>query len=375
MAGVVRPVREQPWTFGIALYREGGEQISQSRVTPDWEPATEWLRLTALRRAVGQENVFTLGSEFEPVWDQVLGAPYVEGFRGTLLAPGPHDDVSHVFPLTYLTEEADRVSRQLVEAGELTEGDSFTYRGLAFHGAGVPVGGGAVSGAEAGREAVGANPVGVPTTRRFTSKALAPGVPVREGTLTARTAGAEVVGTADPLDIPVLIPDAVFAQAAERATDAGARETGGVLIGHLRQDLEEPEAFVEVTAQVPALGAEADSSRLSFTPAVWSAVQAAIDLRRRDEIMVGWWHSHPVHEWCKDCTPDRQRECPLRGDFLSAHDRLLHQTVFPRAYSTALVLNELGDAGRTFSLFGSHHGRLEPRGYHRLTEDQETGSS
>ncbi len=351
------------WTYALALFDEDDAQIHQATVSVDWERATEWLRLQALRQGLGQCDVFELECRYEPIWNPNIGAPFVDGFRGELTAGPEAHRVEHVFPLRYVAGLADELSRELVRTGKLEDGALFTYRGLAFAPNATPS-----TGVErdqgAGQRATDDRSLG--GERLFSTSPLAPAVPIRAGTFAPRLLQAEVVGAVDPIDVPVLIPAKVLDEAAERAAEAGECETGGILIGHLRQDVSAPEAFVEITAQVPAIGAEADSNRLSFTPEVWSAVRAAIELRGRGELMLAWWHSHPVHAWCKDCSPEKRADCPLRGDFLSSHDRLLHRTVFPRAYSTALVVNELGDGARTFSLFGSRDGRLEPRGYYRI---------
>ena len=83
--------------------------------------------------------------------------------------------------------------------------------------------------------------------------------------------------------------------------------------------------------------------------------------------MVGWWHSHPVLEWCKDCAPEKRAQCALAQGFLSEDDRLLHRTVFPRAYSVALVVNDL-ESGPTFSLFGWSRGLIAAREFPSRTE-------
>jgi hypothetical protein len=54
----------------------------------------------------------------------------------------------------------------------------------------------------------------------------------------------------------------------------------------------------------------------------------------------------------------------MSGDFFSAHDHALHRTVFPSAYSIALVANDVATGDVTFSAFGWRDGLLEPRGFH-----------
>jgi hypothetical protein len=96
-------------------------------------------------------------------------------------------------------------------------------------------------------------------------------------------------------------------------------------------------------------------------------VQAALELRTLGESMLGWWHSHPVREWCKNCPEEKRKQCSLARGFLSEDDRLLHRTVFPRAYSLALLVNDI-DGGPTFSLFGWSGGAIEARDFHRIAE-------
>jgi hypothetical protein len=153
--------------------------------------------------------------------------------------------------------------------------------------------------------------------------------------------------------------------------------------------------FVEITAQIPAVGADATETRLRFTGESWTAIAAALRERtssRRaaagdsggplarpgrpgrslagaghsgplEEQMLGWWHSHPVREWCKACPDDRQRQCSVRKGFFSEHDRALHRAVFSTAWHAGLLVNDTLD-GPTFTLFGWRRGELVPRGFH-----------
>ena len=107
---------------------------------------------------------------------------------------------------------------------------------------------------------------------------------------------------------------AVLDEARELTLSVTGKETGGVLIGQLHRDPGLGVLFAEVTAQIPARHVEANATKLSFTAATWTEVQAALDLRTRGESMLGWWHSHPVREWCKDCPEEKRRQCSLGGE-------------------------------------------------------------
>ena len=60
---------------------------------------------------------------------------------------------------------------------------------------------------------------------------------------------------------------------------------------------------------------------------------------------------------------ERRRECSLQQIFLSQDDVLLHRTIFPKAYSIALLANH-ADAGLGFGLFGWRGGIVQNRGFH-----------
>ena len=124
--------------------------------------------------------------------------------------------------------------------------------------------------------------------------------------------------------------------------------------------------FVEVTAQIAAKHTVADESKVTFTSETWTDVRQAIALRRSNEIALGSWHSHPARFWCSKCPEERQRACALGAGFMSADDRALHRTIFPRAFSVALVVtNAL--AGLHTTAFGWRLGAIEPRGFFLVT--------
>ena len=166
----------------------------------------------------------------------------------------------------------------------------------------------------------------------------------------------------------MFLPREVLEQTAALTAEHPGRETGGILIGCLRRDAAAARLYLEITAQIPARHTEATSAKLTFTPATWTDVQSALTLRNRDEAMLGWWHSHPVREWCKDCAPEKQAQCVLARGFLSEDDRRLHRTVFPRAYSVALVVNDL-ESGPTWSLFGWSRGVIASRDFITVAEE------
>jgi hypothetical protein len=346
----------QKYRYAIELYIGDGTCLGQSAVTVDWEPAIEHVWLGGLRRGQLQLSDGTDASVIQPVWHREAGRPYVEGFRVTILSEGA-DGVSGDFSTGYFKRAAAAAKAKLVEEGRVHEQDAVRYLALAFYNEAH-----ALKRAQAG------------PAPHFKASEVPPDITLVESRLS------DFVGVEASLrepgqqrepgdDIPIVVPRRVLREARELAARAGDNETGGILIGHLRRDSSIPEVFVEVTAQVPAAHAPAQSNRLTFTPETWTAAQAAIDLRHSDETFVGWWHLHRLEAICRDCPPEKRTACPLAHGFLSADDRLLHRAVFAKAYSCALLLTDVGDGSDvTYSAFGWRHGRIERRAFHVLED-------
>lgn len=334
------------WRFAVHLLREDDSPIRQVPVEMDWDPLQECLRFTALRQGLPPAIALALDCEIEPIWDRKRGEPFLEGVRAR--TDHGRGELSLDVRTEWFHTAAKTAAAELAKDGALQGGDQFRYLPMAFGQSGA---------------------LAIAGTRRFKTRAAAPSLDVALGSLAALAARAGPPSGAHEEssdDIPVFIPAAVFDEARALTRAEESRETGGLFIGHLRRDHEGAGLFLEVTAQLPARHVEANRARLTFTSETWTEFRSALELRRRGEIMAGWWHSHPVREWCKSCPEDRQRHCALRGDFLSEDDRLLHRTVFPRAYSVALVVNDVSYEAPTFSMFGWCRGTIQLRGYYLL---------
>jgi proteasome lid subunit RPN8/RPN11 len=329
--------------YAVQVVREDGTEVRQVPIQVDWEPAREFVRLQALARGQSVESAFLLECAFHPVWHPERGQPFVGGVEIIAAAPAIQATVS----VDYFADAARAVAKRLVSEAILRKGDLVRCFPVAF-----------------------ADPAADPPMPRR-SRPIPPRIPLREGALAELAARDALCGTSDA-ELPVFVPRLVLDQATEQTEREPGRETGGILIGNLCRDRETAGLFLEVTAQIPARHTEATSASLTFTPETWTDVQAALTLRGQEEIMLGWWHSHPVREWCRECPPEKRADCTLARGFLSEDDRLLHRTVFPRAYSVALVVNDL-ESGPTFSLFGWSRGLIAHREFPARAEVEHAG--
>ena len=278
----------------------------------------------------------------EPLWNEHSGPPKVRGFRA--MAPG--SDVSMEFPLTYFSPCAERVACERVRRGELETGDLYEYSVLAEPRRTEPA----------------------PRRRAITIETTSPALSITPAALQPLMNRSLLMGSDHARDVPAFIHWNVLEECSLLTRRAGAMETGGVLMGRIHRDDAGGDLFLDVTAQVPA-AAEGELTRLSFTADTWNQMQCEINRRCTTEIWLGWWHSHSFTkaqrpEISSLSTPRRERS--IATAFLSEEDLLLQRTVFPRAYSLALLVTDSPMSGMSWSVFGWRRGAIKPRGFHLL---------
>lgn len=347
-----------PYQFTLDLQSEDGRSLERAVVTPDWNPALAWVHFEGIRAGILPAVTRTGPGAVEPLWDDRHGEPLVAAFRVTVGSPGGRS-CSRDIPRTYLRGLAHDLSAGLIARGVLQAGDVFRWVVSA-----VPV---------ADAPAATAPPVD-----GFGIEEIEQVLPIDAtslGRLAARATPAGVASEPPGTLAPVFIPQSVLDETTALARDAGDLETGGVLVGALHRDADTagPDAtlFIEVTAQVPARHTRSASTSLTFTSDTWAAVHAAIALRRRGEIMLGWWHYHPDFCRLRNCPLERRRECTGASPFFSAEDVHLHATCFPAGHQIALLVSDSAAAGGlSSSLFGWSEGAVQPRAFHVVRSER-----
>ncbi len=347
------PAVADAYRFVIDYVKTSGERLGPVAVEPDFQAAKEWAAFTAMRRGALPPVMSVAEGTVLPVWSEELGAPYCRGFR--VEAPGNEGDevVSCEFPRSYFRVLAERGATEWVEKGELEVNEEYVYQVCAYPTSAEP--------APKDAQRNDADAAG-----EFGVEAVPEPLPLESSQLASFRETSNALGDLEASDVPVFIPQTVVDEASALAAEAGKQETGGVLVGKLHCDGSEPEIFVEISAQIPARYAEATGTRFSFTPETWAAADAAIALRGRDELILGWWHSHP--RFCNTvCPEERQRACLFAHPFFSSEDLHLHRVCFPQAYQIALLISDLPGAGTTPALFGWRAGMVSARGYCALS--------
>ena len=134
-------------------------------------------------------------------------------------------------------------------------------------------------------------------------------------------------------------------------------EVGGVLVGQWCTDEETGEEFVIVKHALPARHTRHGSVYLTFTQDSLVDLHDQIEKRFEDEIIVGWYHTHP-----------------RMGIFLSHYDTWLHNNFFPEPWQVALVVEPYSSLGGFF--IRQPDGNLDPHRYFGFYEtDGANGSS
>jgi hypothetical protein len=339
---------ESRYQYALELLKEDGTPLGRITAEVDWAPAMEWVHLRGIRQGI-LPAVMPAGSALvEPIWSDKLGEPYLAGFRCTVRGDKNGKSSSGTIPLSYVQELARRASTHFVESGRLKPGEYFRYLVQAFPGKAEPA----------------SAPAGA---ARFSVEEITQPLPLCE--TPHRDLFREAVAMAPPNehDMPVFIPRQVLEEISSLTRQAGPTETGGVLIGRLHRDTDTPEIALEITAQITARHTRRALTKLTFTADTWAAVDAAIALRKGHELYCGWWHCHNyLQETCKDCEKRKRGACAASANFMSKEDCALHRTVFPRAFSVALVMSDGPCAGLSWELFGWRYGLVAPRGLHVL---------
>jgi hypothetical protein len=330
------------WSFSLALYRESGVPIGRLPIEVDWEPARQWARHVALceGRAIRERS----DEEVRPIWRRDAG-PMLRGFQMSIDTDGNPGGITCDFPSAYFSGAAHALSVPLVEAGHLEEGERFGYVVLAYPS----------QPADAPPHAAG-----------FAVEDVTPAPALFEASLEGLLRRSAAIGQSVAGEVPAFAPAGMLDEIAALTRRASPLETGGALVGHLHRDPGACVVFARIAAQVPARHTQASAVRLAFTSDTWHDLRQTLHTRGKGEVMLGWWHSHPVHEWCRqDHCPEADHDrCAVAVDLFSEHDRAVHRTVFPGAHSIAVVASHVSAADVRFSVYGWSLGMLVPRGLH-----------
>lgn len=315
--------------------------IAEVRLDVDWIPALRWAEFERYQKGV-VVNACPAPPMIEPVWEPESTPPFI---TGAMIHHGEERVEGSSFPLSYFSAAISEASSQLITSGKLFVGQEFAYQIYAL--ADKQPRGSVDSGVDI--VAVDEPPSTEPADLASLLAWVETGIDIDSG---EDSSGLQTVTDA----MPVFVSRSVLDEARALGQAACDVETGGILVGKLLRD-SNGTLFSRVTAQIPAEHTRATRESLRFTPATWVSVDAAIRLRARDEIPLGWWHSHPF--FCHQCPQASRAVCPLSVPMFSAADRALHREIFQKPWSMGLLLSFLGQEQPSYDIFAWVHGQIE----------------
>ncbi len=102
-------------------------------------------------------------------------------------------------------------------------------------------------------------------------------------------------------------------------------ECGGVLLGKVFKT-ETNKLFIEIDNFIIAKNTKSSLSRLTFTHDTWNGINNELEVYHKDEIILGWFHSHPGH-----------------GVFLSGYDIFIQENFFNEEFMIAYVYDPVNN--------------------------------
>jgi len=249
-----------------------------------------------------------------------------------------------------MTADARRLSAVFVKAGQLQSGETFLFKVFAFPAAKKPQPSGRI---------------------KIKSLAAADLTIKTDRCLADYVTHAEAYENAADQEYPVVVRRETLERIAGEVRGAGSLETGGSLIMEMRRCPETQCVFGVVTAHLPSQ-VQGELTRLSYTADTWDVARRAIALRGAEERLAGWYHSHNyLMEACKTCEKRNEGTCNASADFMSDQDLFLQRTIFPQAFTVALVASHSPCSGLKWALFGWKQGTVARRGFHVVGPRQE----
>jgi proteasome lid subunit RPN8/RPN11 len=150
----------------------------------------------------------------------------------------------------------------------------------------------------------------------------------------------EIVGYPDTQAAPIIL---VSRQALEEMQEIARAdiqvEQGGTLIGNIYERGDGPGYLIEITNHIYAKDAQGTHTQLRYTVESWLQRKALMVEQFADKRIVGWYHTHPLHQLSAYKEEPYYHHDAL---FFSQDDIFIHSQFFQESWYVALVLNTLG---------------------------------
>ncbi|MBN2329698.1 MAG: hypothetical protein JXR73_21330 [Candidatus Omnitrophica bacterium] len=331
---------ENHYDYCVEIHSKEDGLIAKCRMNIDWAPAVE----DALWRGIclGVLDAFHPDGDIaiEPSFDPELQAPYIAGF--SIRLPIANHPFSVEFNSQYFWMQLYPLTSLLHQQNQSGDKNAYYYQFFAMKKSSF---------------------VETETKSSIKIKALEPAFSMISIDLQSYREKSESVDNPQK-EFPVFIRRTVLDECIEQSKEAGSLEIGGVLLGSVGKDKDE--TFLEITHQIP-VQSPGTLNKLEFKPETWEYMRWKVQQRGVQGDWIGWWHTHSyLKDVCHKCEKYKTNSCHAGSLFFSTDDYAVQRTVFPRAYSVALVIGESPCAGLQYGLWGWRKGLMERRGFYVL---------
>lgn len=333
--------------FADVRRANGGGSLGRYLLNLDLDPVIEWGRFIGLRRWLDPTLAAEASIRVHPHWEAQAGEHRVKALRVTARADRVAP-VSADIPIGYFQRSVRRLAASLVSQGRLAARELFDCSILAFP----------TSGAAA-----------VAPSDQFAIEVVPTPMTLTPGSLSEEREKSVPFGSVDCDLIPVFVPQEILQELLRMTEEANTLETGALLLGRTYLDSRQKELFVKITAQIPAHHVLSESTRITLTAETWAAAAAALELRRSDERLISWFHSHPARYWChRECSPEARQRCPLGEPFFSIMDCDVHRVGFLDPTCVALLATNTF-SGIKLTMYGWDQAMICQRGFYIIKSD------
>jgi proteasome lid subunit RPN8/RPN11 len=338
--------------LALEIYNQEGKTLNESKIE-NLSNCYQDFKFSAFQQGVIKDYALDPEIIFEPIWIKEGKSPYCRGFR--LNMKNKRLRYKKSYTKNVFRYDAYRIMGAMVQNQKFEAGTELFYRLTAF-----PNNKDSSETIESGKD--------------FEVTTINNSIPIKIlglGQL-KESASVHITKEDDTEDFPVWIAEHVVEEMVEYVLQNKEKERAGFLIGHICRDPITQQIFLmchaQVAADTEAISIYPDKGNSSIThfqflPENFFKVQRLIELRKNDEIVLGWYHSHP---WPFAC--EKQEKCTCTSIFFSISDVDVMQSAFGAPYQIAIVIGRasLENLKATPQMYGWKNGIISKRNFYQF---------
>lgn len=338
--------------LALEIYNQKGRTLNESKLE-NLGNCYQDFKFSAFQQGVIKDYAVDPEIIFEPIWIKEGKSPYCRGFR--LNMKNKRLRYKKSYTKNVFRYDAYRIMGTMIQNQKLDEGTELFYRLIAF------------SKNKDSSETM-------ENRKDFEVTTIDNSIPIKILSLEQleESGSVNVTKEDETDDFPVWIAEHVVEEMIEYVLQNKEKERAGFLIGHICRDPITHQIFLlchaQVAAETEGISGYPDKENSSIThfqflPENFFKVQRLIELRKKDEIVLGWYHSHP---WPFAC--EKKEKCTCMSVFFSISDVDVMQSAFGAPYQIAIVIGRasLENMKATPQMYGWKNGVIAKRNFYQF---------